>query len=70
MTPYSWRKSTHSGSSNGSCVEVADGFTGALPVRDSKDPAGPALTFTPDAWSAFLAALTSGEQLSTTSTQL
>jgi len=26
-------------------------------VRDSKDPAGPALTFTPDAWRAFTSRL-------------
>ena len=28
-----WRKSTYSGGSNG-CVEVADGFTGIMPVRE------------------------------------
>ncbi|MCC9311242.1 DUF397 domain-containing protein [Kitasatospora sp. RB6PN24] len=57
MTPYTWRKSSYSGASNGDCVEIADGLTGALPVRDSKDPNGPALTFAPDAWSAFVTAL-------------
>lgn len=57
LRPASWRKSSYSGGSNGSCVEIADGFTGTLPVRDSKDPSGPSLTFTPDAWSFFVAAL-------------
>ncbi|MCC9311241.1 DUF397 domain-containing protein [Kitasatospora sp. RB6PN24] len=53
-----WRKSSYSGGSgSNSCVEIADGFTGALPVRDSKDPNGPALTFAPDAWSAFVTTL-------------
>jgi hypothetical protein len=34
-------------------VEVAVNLPGVVAVRDSKDPAGPALTFTPDAWRAF-----------------
>lgn len=34
-----WRKSSYSGGDNGDCVEVA--YAGA--VRDSKNPAGPAL---------------------------
>ncbi|MDH6138591.1 MULTISPECIES: DUF397 domain-containing protein [Kitasatospora] len=54
----SWRKSSYSGGSgNNSCVEIAEGFTGVLPLRDSKDPSGPALVFASDAWSAFLSAL-------------
>ncbi|MEU9074120.1 DUF397 domain-containing protein [Kitasatospora sp. NPDC048538] len=58
--PTTWRKSTYSGGSNG-CVEVADGYTGVMPVRDSKDPDGPALTFTADAWRAFVTAVRTGE---------
>ena len=53
LSSAAWRKSTRSGSS-GNCVEVADNLTGVVAVRDSKDPAGPALTFTPDAWAAFI----------------
>lgn len=49
-----WRKSTYSGSNGGNCVEVADNLVGMVAVRDSKDPAGPALTFTPAAWTTFL----------------
>jgi hypothetical protein len=30
-------------------------------VRDSKDPAGPVLAFTPDDWRAFTAAIKAGE---------
>jgi hypothetical protein len=61
-----WRKSSYSGGTNGECVQVADGYPALLPVRDSKDPHGPALTFTPAAWAAFLSHLKRNEQLSTT----
>ncbi|GAA2184383.1 DUF397 domain-containing protein [Micromonospora lupini] len=49
-----WRKSTRSGSNGGDCVEVADNLPGIVAVRDSKDPGGPALTFTPTAWASFV----------------
>lgn len=48
----SWRKSTHSGSNGGDCVEVAE-VLGYVAVRDSKDPGGPALTFSRPAWRTF-----------------
>jgi hypothetical protein len=54
-----WRKSSYSGSDEGSCVEVVDGY-GSVPVRDSKDPHGPALVFPADAWSAFVAEIKAG----------
>ncbi|WP_416875724.1 DUF397 domain-containing protein, partial [Kitasatospora sp. SC0581] len=38
-----WRKSSYSGGNGGNCIEVAPGFPGLVPVRDSKDPRGPAL---------------------------
>ncbi|WP_346042492.1 DUF397 domain-containing protein [Actinomadura chokoriensis] len=37
-----WRKSSRSGSSGGSCVELA-GVEDAVAVRDSKDPDGAVL---------------------------
>ncbi|RNL71205.1 DUF397 domain-containing protein [Streptomyces sp. I6] len=52
-----WRKSSHSGSDAGSCVEVLDGHPSGVPVRDSKDPHGPALVFQCDAWDSFVEAL-------------
>lgn len=61
LTSASWRKSTYSGGDGGECIEVADGVTGLVPVRDSKDPHGPALAFTPAAWTAFVAATARGE---------
>ncbi|MFI7079919.1 DUF397 domain-containing protein [Micromonospora sp. NPDC049903] len=54
LTGARWRKSTRSGGNGGECVEVADNLPGVVAVRDSKDPHGPALTFTPTAWATFL----------------
>ncbi|MDH2389028.1 MULTISPECIES: DUF397 domain-containing protein [Streptomyces] len=48
-----WTKSSYSGG-NGACIEVKSPVTHALLVRDSKAPAGPSITFVPDAWSAFV----------------
>ncbi|MGI5211549.1 DUF397 domain-containing protein [Plantactinospora sp. CA-290183] len=53
LTGGTWRKSSRSG--EGDCVEVAADLPDAVGVRDSKDPAGPALLFTSAAWRAFLA---------------
>ncbi|GAA1891249.1 DUF397 domain-containing protein [Streptantibioticus ferralitis] len=56
-----WRKSTYSNNQGGECIEVADSTTGLVPVRDSKDPQGPALVFTADAWTAFISAVKAGD---------
>ncbi|MEU9076514.1 DUF397 domain-containing protein [Kitasatospora sp. NPDC048538] len=40
---------------------MAPGFPGLIPVRDSKDPHGPALVFPADAWQSFVAAVRCGE---------
>ncbi|MEV4128514.1 DUF397 domain-containing protein [Nocardia sp. NPDC049707] len=55
-----WFKSSRS-STGGDCVEVAYLDGGVVGVRDSKNPTGPALVFTPKAWDAFTAAITDGE---------
>ncbi|MFI0718658.1 DUF397 domain-containing protein [Streptomyces sp. NPDC021224] len=61
LSRAAWRKSSHSNGTNpDSCVEVADGFTGVVPVRDSKDPQGPALVFPVGAWAAFVADVKAG----------
>lgn len=54
LTSATWRKSSHSNSGGGDCVEVADGFAGVVPVRDSKRPDGPALVFPASAWQLFV----------------
>lgn len=61
LTEASWRKSSYSGGGGGQCIEVADGFAGVTPVRDSKDPSGPALLFPASAWQAFVTAVRIGE---------
>ncbi|MCG0285559.1 DUF397 domain-containing protein [Streptomyces sp. PSAA01] len=53
----SWHKSSYSSNGGGECVEVADNLPGIVPVRDSKDPDGPALIFSNGSWSAFIASL-------------
>jgi hypothetical protein len=54
-----WRKSSYSGSSEGQCVECADVTRthSGIALRDSKDPTGAALLFTPDAFGGFIAAV-------------
>lgn len=52
-----WRKSTYSGTESNSCLEVLDNHTSGVPVRDSKNPHGPALIFSTANWSAFVAAV-------------
>lgn len=55
-----WRKSTRSGPNSDNCVEVAAAGE-AVAVRDSKNPNGPALVFTPAEWDAFLSGVKAGE---------
>lgn len=55
-----WRKSSHSNGDGGDCVEVADGVTGFVPVRDSKVPGGPVLAVSAAAWVPFVEALKGG----------
>jgi hypothetical protein len=48
-----WRKSDHS-NPNGSCVELTRLPGGAIIIRDSRDPGGPALVFTAGEIAAFI----------------
>ncbi|MFK4146023.1 DUF397 domain-containing protein [Streptomyces sp. NPDC004065] len=55
-----WLRSSYSTGAN-NCVETArpaaGPFAGLLAVRDSKDPAGPALLLSPRSWADFTAAV-------------
>lgn len=55
-----WVKSSLS-YANGNCVEVAALPDGEIGVRNSRDPEGPVLRFTPDEWHAFLGGAKNGE---------
>ncbi|WP_433733143.1 DUF397 domain-containing protein [Nocardia sp. CA-129566] len=55
-----WFKSSHSSGAT-ECVEVAWLGGGRVGVRDSKNPTGPALSFTPGAWDAFTTGIQNGE---------
>ncbi|MEU9291872.1 DUF397 domain-containing protein [Streptomyces sp. NPDC048275] len=51
-----WRTSSYSNADGGSCVEVADGVLGVVPVRDSKTPGGPVILVSAGAWVPFVGA--------------
>jgi len=59
---HAWFKSTYSSGAEGNCVEVADTTAayGGVGVRDSKDPEGPALLFSPGAFADFLTDVVAG----------
>jgi hypothetical protein len=59
-TDLRWVKSSLS-FANGDCVQVARLPDGRVGVRDSKDPGGPVLRFTPAEWAAFLGGVHNGE---------
>ncbi|MFB7664102.1 DUF397 domain-containing protein [Kitasatospora sp. NPDC056138] len=59
MSSLTWRKSSHSGG-NGACIEIAVPSEASIAVRDSKDPEGPQLHFSKEAWAAFATAVGSG----------
>jgi hypothetical protein len=54
-----WIKSRHS-NAEGNCVEVA-AVDGGIALRNSRDPDGPALVYTPAEVAAFLAGARDGE---------
>ena len=58
-----WFKSSYS-SNGGACIEIAANLVAThrtVPVRDSKDPQGPALAFGADAFASFVQAVKTGE---------
>ncbi|MBP5940134.1 DUF397 domain-containing protein [Streptomyces acidiscabies] len=54
-----WRRSSYSNANGGACVEISEDFPGVVPIRDSKNPHGPALTVPTLAWDTFIRSLKS-----------
>jgi hypothetical protein len=62
IDPSSWRKSRRSGPISDNCVELAPvGDTGAVAMRDSKNPSGAVLVFTAGEIEAFIGGAKDGE---------
>ncbi|MET8871817.1 DUF397 domain-containing protein [Nocardia sp. NPDC004604] len=59
LSGAAWFKSSRSASQD-TCVEIAHLNGGMVGVRDSKNPTGPALVFSPAEWDVFTAGLQSG----------
>ncbi|MER7683965.1 DUF397 domain-containing protein [Streptomyces sp. NPDC097610] len=60
LAAATWRKSSYSNSDGGQCLEVVDNLptpTPLVPVRDSKNPHGPALILPAAAWASFVTAV-------------
>ncbi|MGW1074841.1 DUF397 domain-containing protein [Streptomyces sp. NPDC002537] len=58
LTTAIWHKSSYSQGQNDLCIEVAARrFPGTVPIRDSKNPHGPAITPPTTAWSTFVTAV-------------
>ncbi|WP_240138829.1 DUF397 domain-containing protein [Streptomyces sp. MUM 178J] len=58
-----WVTSSYSGN-GGQCIQVATNLAascGVVPVRDSKNPAGPVLDFPADSFASFVASVKGGE---------
>jgi hypothetical protein len=60
LGPLTWRKSRAS-NPRGDCVELARLRDGDVAVRNSRDPHGPALVYTPAEIAAFLVGAKAGE---------
>ncbi|UED87180.1 DUF397 domain-containing protein [Streptomyces profundus] len=56
LTDARWRKSSYSDGGDNNCVEVADGFSDAVSVRDSKTRSDVLMVPAPS-WVAFVASL-------------
>ncbi|MEU8909744.1 DUF397 domain-containing protein [Streptomyces mirabilis] len=60
LAAATWRRSSYSSPDGGECLEVVDNLptpTPLVPVRDSKNPHGPALVLPAAAWASFVTAV-------------
>ncbi|MFJ8107577.1 DUF397 domain-containing protein [Streptomyces sp. NPDC096132] len=64
LSTAEWRKSSYSEGGANDCVEVADGYPGIVPVRDSKTPTA-RLVFSAGSWSVFVERLKGDAGVST-----
>ncbi|WP_329563184.1 DUF397 domain-containing protein [Kitasatospora sp. NBC_01266] len=57
-----WFKSSYSGENGGNCVEASPDLlpAGLVPVRDSKNPDGPALAFPAASFTRFITSVKDG----------
>ncbi|AIA05378.1 DUF397 domain-containing protein [Streptomyces noursei] len=57
--PAQWVKSSYSSPEGGNCLEWSpmSAPSGVVPIRDSKAPEGPVLSFPSSSFSAFIAAI-------------
>ena len=64
LTRTEWVKSSYSDGDGGQCIEFSRALTeahGLVPVRDSKNPDGPALVIPAGGWTSFITAVKGGE---------
>lgn len=67
LSRATWRKSSYSNGTGGSCLEItmlnasASSSRHSIAVRDSKDPNGPVLAFTTAEWGGLTSRIKAGE---------
>ncbi len=67
LTGATWRRASAAGETDEASVEVAimpgtkEGSDRIIAMRDSRQPDGPVLIFTPEEWRAFAAGVQDGE---------
>ncbi|MGW0837017.1 DUF397 domain-containing protein [Streptomyces prunicolor] len=65
LTTAAWRKSSYSDGGANNCVEVADGYPGLVPVRDSKTPTARPLILAAVSWAGFVDGVKAGAAVHT-----
>ena len=60
LSNATWRKSSYSDGGDNNCVEVADGYAGIVPVRDSKTPASRPLLLSAAPWAVCVEGIKGG----------